>query len=112
MRNLIPIETAYWCVYDVGLDILHTGVTEPGQVTSTNAGPIELDEAAMTRLETHKAKLEESTEPSTSEEEIEVRAGFFLYNDEVVLLRKEDCVDKRHLYEAVRDRRDAIAATR
>jgi hypothetical protein len=87
-------------VYDSGLDTLHTGVTEPGQVTSTVSGAIEADGDALIRLEVHKAKLEEPIEGSTPPP----YPGFFLCNNRVVLLRQEDCVGKTTLYEAVRDR--------
>jgi hypothetical protein len=104
MSHLSPAETTHWCVYDSGLDTLHTGVTEPGQVTSTIAGAIEIDEDALIRLEVHKAKLEEPIEEDTQPP----YPGFFLCCccNRVVLLREEDCVGKTTLYEAVRDREE------
>lgn len=107
MNNLTPVATTYWFVYDAGLDILHTGVTEPGQVTSTNAGVIDHGAGVLTRIDVHKAKLDTPIEPVGRNEERDVRPGFFVHSDEVVLVRKEDCEGKRHLYEAVQDRYQA-----
>jgi len=107
--NLTPADTTYWFVYDIGLDLLHTGITEPGEVTSTNAGVIDYGAGVLTRLEVHKAKLHSPVEPQVKAEEEFVRAGFYLHADEIILLEKSDCEGKPHLYKALQDKATKIA---
>lgn len=95
MNNLTPTETTYWFVYDSGLDILHTGITEPGHVTSTNAGVIEHGPDIETKLEPYKAKLRE---PALNPNDDPADPGFYLHGGKIVKLTKEDCLEGKSLY--------------
>jgi hypothetical protein len=99
MNKLEPTETTYWFVYDSGLDILHMGITEPGQTTSTNAGVIEHGTDIETKLEQHKEKLKE---PSLLADDTDLAfPGFYLHEGKIVKLTKEDCLDGKPLHEKV-----------
>jgi hypothetical protein len=102
MNKLEPTETTYWFVYDSGLDILHMGITEPGQTTSTNAGMIEHGADIETKLEPYKEKL---LEPDDTNTDI-ATPGFYLHDGKIIKLTKDDCIDKKLLSEVVKEKSD------
>jgi hypothetical protein len=99
MSKLIPTEETYWFVYDEGLDILHQGITEPGQETATYAGVIEHGADIETKLEPHKAKLKEPSLLADDNEQ--ANPGFYLHEGKIIKLTKEDCLDGKPLHEKV-----------
>jgi hypothetical protein len=88
-------------MYDEVLDILHQGITEPGQETTTYAGTIEYGADIETKLEPHKAKLKEPSLLADDSDFDPADPGFYLHEGEIVKLTKEDCLDGKPLHEKV-----------
>jgi hypothetical protein len=94
MKNLIASVSTHWFSYD-SHGVLHTGVTDPGGVTSVR-DDCEFEHGAdiITKVEKHKAKLRH---PSTDEP---ATPDLYNHDGDVVKLSEADCSGKRHTFEA------------
>lgn len=103
IKNLIPTEDTYWFSYEPSTGVLHTGVTEPGLVTRTAATEFEYGPDVLTKIEAHQAKLQN---PTAEDDDEIAQPGFYLNRGQVKLLKKEHCVGKKNLYQALEDHPD------
>ena len=102
IKNLTPTEDTYWFAYEPSTGVLHTGVTEPGLVTSTAATEFEHGPDVLIKIDAHKDKLQN---PDADNDD-EARPGFYLNRGQAKLLKKEHCVGKKSLYQALEDHPD------
>ncbi len=103
MKNLTPTEDTYWFAYEPSTDTFCMGVTEQGLVTSTAAAEFEYGPDVLEKINAHKNKLRT---PSVEDIDDEPQPGFYINRGSVKLLKKEQCVGKANLYQALEDHPD------
>jgi hypothetical protein len=101
MKNLTPTEDTYWFAYEPSTGILQMGVTEPGLTTSTLAEEFEYGPDVLAKINSHKNKLRN---PVADDEP--AKPGFYLNRGKIKLLKKEHCIGKANLYQALEDHPD------
>jgi hypothetical protein len=102
MKNLIPTEDTYWYAYEPSTGVLQMGVTEPGLTTSTLAEEFEYGPDVLTKIDSHRDKLQDPVADDAEPAE----PGFYLHRGKIKLLKKEHCVGKANLYQALEDHPD------
>ena len=102
MKNLTPTKDTYWFAYDPSNGVLQMGITEPGLTTSTMAEEFEYGPDVLEKINAHRGKL---LDPFAGNDE-PPRPGFFLNRGTIKLLKKEHCIGKANLYQALEDHPD------
>jgi hypothetical protein len=88
--ELKPTETTYWFAHFASLGVVHMGVTEPGQVTTTNPDEFKQgkeNDDLLPDIDKHKdllprADLQPAEQPA--------RVGFFVLDGKIAHLKKAD----------------------
>ncbi len=101
MKNLVPTKDTYWFAYDSSHGVLQQGVTEVGLTTSTLAEEFEYGPDVLTKIEAHRGQLRD---PIADDEP--PNPGFYLNRGTIKLLKKEQCIGKATLYQALEDHPD------
>jgi len=102
MKNLKPTETTYWFTHDSVTGVFHSGVTEPGQTTSTDADKFEYGSNLSNTLEAYIEVAENLTLPVVDSNSDEPPSpGFYIYEGSLVQLKKEDCASYSTIYETM-----------
>jgi len=98
MRTLVAENDTFWFTYQNG--VLHTGMTNKGLQTSTNAKVFEYGDDMKNKLAPHIKSIKELTvdslEPSCP--------GVYKYQGKVVLLPDDNCKPGCTLYDAVKNK--------